>query len=148
MFPKRRDNVAGMNPSVHLLASSGFGSSFEERVSDVVQVIEIVGTIVMVVGGLGALAAGLIDATRPESRDQAYERTRRNMGRAILLGLEVLIVADIVRTIVVEPTMESVVVLGMIVLIRIILSFSLEVEMYGVWPWASWRLRKDAPPEQ
>jgi uncharacterized membrane protein len=56
-----------------------------------------------------------------------------------LLGLDVLIVADIVRTIVVDPTFESVTVLGSIVVIRILLSFSLEVEIDGTWPWDRWR---------
>ncbi len=63
----------------------------------------------------------------------------------ILLGLEVLIVADIVRTIIVDPTFESVAVLGAIVVIRILLSFSLEVEMDGMWPWNRWRRESPAP---
>jgi uncharacterized membrane protein len=62
----------------------------------------------------------------------------------------VLIVGDIVRTIVVDTTLESVAALGLIVLIRIVLSFSLEVEVDGVWPWNRWRLgpdqRDQAPP--
>ena len=62
---------------------------------------------------------------------------RRQLGRCILLGLEVLIVADIVQTIIVEQTIESVAVLGVIV--GILLSFSLEVEMDGMWPWNRWR---------
>ena len=69
----------------------------------------------------------------------SYDALRRNLGRCILLGLEVLIVADIVRTIIVDPTYESVVVLGVIVVVRILLSFSLEVEMDGMWPWNRWR---------
>ena len=69
---------------------------------------------------------------------------RRNLGRVILLGLEILIVADIVRTVIVDPSIESVMVLGLIVVIRIILSFSLEVEIDGTWPWSRWRL---AQPE-
>ena len=68
-------------------------------------------------------------------RAESYEELRRNLSRSILLGLEVLIVADIVRTIIVDPTIESVGVLGIIVVIRILLSFSLEVEIDGVWPW-------------
>ena len=80
-----------------------------------------------------------LDAWRPGSRPGSYERLRRNFGRCILLGLEVLIVADIVRTIVVDQTLESVAVLGGIVLIRIVLSFSLEVEIDGMWPWNRWR---------
>jgi uncharacterized membrane protein len=67
--------------------------------------------------------------------ERAYKGLRRNLGRCILLGLEVLIVADIVRTIIVDTTLESVAVLGVIVVIRIVLSFSLEVEIDGVWPW-------------
>ena len=69
-----------------------------------------------------------------ESAPEAYDELRRNLGRSILLGLEVLIVADIVRTIIVDPTIESVAVLGVIVAIRIALSFSLEAEIDGVWP--------------
>ncbi len=69
---------------------------------------------------------------------------RQTLGRVILLGLEVLIIGDIVRTIIVDPTVESVAVLGMIVLIRIVLSFSLEVEIDGVWPWSRWRLERGA----
>jgi uncharacterized membrane protein len=67
--------------------------------------------------------------------ERRYEQLRRNLGRSILLGLEILIIGDIVRTIIVEPTLESVGVLAAIVLIRIVLSFSLEVEIDGVWPW-------------
>jgi uncharacterized membrane protein len=73
-------------------------------------------------------------------RTDAYRTLRRRLGQAILLGLEVLIVGDIVRTIIVSPTVESVAVLGMVVVIRIVLSFSLEVEIDGVWPWNLWRL--------
>ena len=69
-----------------------------------------------------------------------HDGLRRNLGRCILLGLEVLIVADIVRTIIVDPTIQSVTVLGIIVRIRILLSFALEVEIDGVWPWRRWQL--------
>ena len=57
------------------------------------------------------------------------------MGRAILLGLEILIIADIVQTITIDPTLESAVTLGVIVLVRTFLSFSLEIELEGVVPW-------------
>jgi uncharacterized membrane protein len=112
--------------------------SFDEVISDVVQVVEGVGAAIMVVGGLVAFVGFAVAALqhRPEG---TYEHLRRDLGRVILLGLEVLIIGDIVRTIVVDPTLESVAVLGVIVLIRIILSFSLEVEIDGVWPWSRWR---------
>ena len=86
--------------------------------------------------------------SHPERRSGSYEELRRNLGRSILLGLEVLIVADLVRTIIVDPTYESVVVLGVIVVIRILLSFSLEVEMDGMWPWNRWRGAQVAAPNR
>src|SRR3954468_8309698 len=108
---------------------------YEETVSEVVRVVETVGAAIMVVGGLGAFAAFGRSVLRARAADPAYRTLRRNLGRSILLGLEVLIVADIIRTINVAPTLESVAVLGIIVVIRIILSFSLEVEIDGAWPW-------------
>ena len=114
--------------------------SYDEFVSDVVQGVEAVGAAIMVVGGVGSLVYFAIAALRADDRGGIYDRLRRVLGRVILLGLEILIIADIVRTIIVDPTLESVGVLGLIVVIRIVLSFSLEVEMYGVWPWSRWRL--------
>lgn len=114
--------------------------SYDELVSDVVQGVEAVGAAIMVVGGVGSLLYFAIVALRADDRSGIYDRLRRVLGRVILLGLEILIIADIVRTIIVDPTLESVGVLGLIVVIRIVLSFSLEVEMYGVWPWSRWRL--------
>src|SRR3954454_22327824 len=108
---------------------------YEETVSDVVRVVETVGAAIMVVGGLGAFVEFGRSVLRARAADPAYKVLRRNLGRSILLGLEVLIVADIIRTIIVTPTLESVAVLGIIVVIRIILSFSLEVEIDGSWPW-------------
>lgn len=113
---------------------------FEEIISIGVRFVEAVGAAIMVVGGAGAFIVAVPQALRAETRRQAFPALRRNLGRAILLGLEVLIVADIIRTIVVEPTVESVLALGAIVVIRVVLSFSLEVEMDGVWPWSRWRI--------
>ena len=113
---------------------------FEEVVGVWVLVIETVGALIMIVGGAFAFVAAAPLMRRPDTRGIAYERLRRNVGRAILLGLEVLIVADIIRTILVDQTPESVAVLGGIVAIRIALSFSLEVEIDGMWPWANWRM--------
>ena len=60
---------------------------------------------------------------------------RQDVGRAILLGLEILIIADIVQTITIDPTLESALTLGIIVLVRTFLSFSLEIELNGTLPW-------------
>lgn len=120
--------------------------SYEQWITDVVKGVEALGAAIMIVGGLGSFVLVAVRAWRPDRRAGSYDELRRNLSRSILLGLEVLIVADIVRTIVVDPTLESVAVLGAIVVIRILLSFSLEVEMDGVWPWNRWRQRPDQPP--
>ncbi len=114
--------------------------TYEEFVEHVVKVVEALGAAIMVLGGLWVLIAYLLAVMRPEARADAYTHLRQSLGRVILLGLEVLIIGDIVRTIIVDPTVESVAVLGLIVIIRIILSFSLEVEMDGTWPWSRWKV--------
>jgi uncharacterized membrane protein len=119
--------------------------TYEERISDVVKVVEAVGAGIMVLGGLGVFVVFAWRVRRRDTRRGAYPDLRRDLGRCILLGLEVLIVADIVRTIIVDPTLESVAVLGVIVVIRIILSFSLEVEIDGVWPWQQRQFDSRAP---
>src|SRR3954467_2325900 len=121
--------------------------SYEEVISNLVKGVEAVGAGIMVIGGLVFLIAFVRDAADDVKRQGSYERLRRNLGRCILLGLEVLIVADIVRTIIVDPTFESVTVLGIIVIIRILLSFSLEVEMDGVWPWRRAQLGQRRPAD-
>ena len=116
---------------------------YDNTISDLVRVVEAVGAGIMVVGGFGAFVIFIARAVQPERRANSYKDLRRNLGRSILLGVEVLIVADIVRTIIVDPTFESVLVLAVIVMIRIVLSFSLEVEMDGAWPWH--RLQRKGP---
>ena len=113
--------------------------TYDGTIEGVVKVVEAVGVVVMVAGGAAAFVAVVPVVLDPVRRPNAYQQLRRNLGRVILLGLEILIVGDIVRTIVVEPTLESVAVLGLIVLIRIVLSFSLEVEIDGFWPWSRWK---------
>lgn len=109
--------------------------TYEETISDIVRIVEAVGAAIMAVGGLIALGIYVWSVLRTDDRSAAYVQARRNIGRVILLGLEVLIIGDIIRTIVVEPTLEAVGVLGGIVVIRIVLSFALEVEIDGRWPW-------------
>jgi uncharacterized membrane protein len=102
--------------------------------------IELVGRMVDVAGvaviALGiALVATLAAMRLSRGEEGVYSGFRQQLGRAILLGLELLVAADIIRTVAVTPTLESVVVLGVIVLVRTFLSFSLEVELTGRWPW-------------
>ena len=90
------------------------------------------------VAGVALIVGGLVLATARCALVRAGERYRRyrhDMGRAILIGLEVLVAADIVRTVAFTPTMDSVAVLAMIVAIRTFLSWSLALELDGRWPW-------------
>lgn len=97
---------------------------------------ELAGIGVIILGALVAaftFAFGLVrGAGEGEDRIAAF---RRVLGRAILAGLELLVAADIIRTVAIDPTLEKVLVLGLIVIIRTFLSFSLEVEIDGRWPW-------------
>src|SRR4051812_28488009 len=102
-----------------------------ERVVDGFQ---IAGVAILVVGSLVALVRAAVTFRR-DSPMAAYSGARQDVGRAILLGLEVLIIADIVLTITVEQTVESALTLGLIVLVRTLLSFSLEIELEGSLPW-------------
>ena len=107
--------------------------SFSETVEAVGKVIDGAGVAVTIVGALAAtIAAGLrLYRRQPDT----YRRYRQQLGRSILLGLELLVAADIIRTVAVTPTVRSVIVLAGIVLIRTFLSFSLELEITGRWPW-------------
>ena len=107
---------------------------FEEWMERVVQAFEVAGVAILAVGSLAALVGAGVAVARGERR-VAYERARQDVGRAVLLGLEVLIIADIVQTITIDPTLESALALGVIVLVRTFLSFSLEIELDGVVPW-------------
>lgn len=116
-------------------------TSFDDVMKAVVRGFEVGGVAILVVGSLAAFVSAALSYRRVGGR-QAYEGARRNVGRAILLGLEFLIIADIVMTITVDPTLKSAVALGVIVLVRTFLSFSLEVELEGSLPW---RRRAEAP---
>ena len=108
---------------------------FTEVIELAVKGFDTAGVGTMVVGAL--LAAVAAARTVRADRQGTYTRFRRQLGRSILLGLELLVAADIIRTVAITPTLESVLVLGLIVLIRTFLSFSLELEITGRWPWQS-----------
>lgn len=102
----------------------------------VTRVVEIAGTAIIVVGAFGSLAVFLARLVRRDAdHDALVAAFRSSLGRSILLGLEFLVAADIINTVAVEPTVQSLLVLAGIVLIRTFLSFSLEVEIEGRWPW-------------
>ncbi len=97
--------------------------------------LELAGLVVIVVGAALSAVGALVHAVRRREAADAYHRLRLGIGRTILLGLELLIAADIIRTIAIAPTFENVASLGLIVLIRTFLSVSIEVELGGRWPW-------------
>src|SRR5687767_10756417 len=108
--------------------------SLDDLMEAVVRGFEVGGVAVLVVGSVAAFVSAAVSYRRVGGR-RAYEGARRNVGRAILLGLEFLIIADIVMTITIDPTLNSAVALGVIVLVRTFLSFSLEIELEGSLPW-------------
>ena len=120
--------------------------SYQDFMEGAVKVFELVGVTVLLFGGLLAFGIYFLRLVTGASRGQAFNEVRSMLGRAILLGLEVLVVADIIRTIVVTPTLSSAATLGVIVLVRILLSFSIDVEVEGMLPWRRGTPRGEAPP--
>lgn len=95
--------------------------------------LDAVGVAVIAVGAL--IASGRYVLAQQGSHVRSYSVFRQDLGRAILLGLEFMVAGDIIRTVVVAPTMQNVAVLGVIVLIRTFLSMALQLEVDGRWPW-------------
>ena len=119
--------------------------NFYEVIETVGKAIDGVGVAVIAIGALIS-AAGAVSRFRRKSGD-VYRVFRQQLGRSILLGLEFLVAADIIRTVAVTPDARSVAVLGGIVLIRTFLSFSLELEVTGYWPWQKNRQQQQAAPQ-
>lgn len=109
---------------------------------------EFAGLVALVIGAIGAVFAYL-RALRISSgsRTLAYRQLRKGLGRAILVGLELFVAGDIIRTVTIQPTFQSVGVLGLIVAVRTFLSWSLEVEVNGQWPWRRAETETTASPQ-
>jgi uncharacterized membrane protein len=97
--------------------------------------IELIGIAALVIGAILAFIMYIRALSRERDASAAYRGLRRSLGKAILLGLELLVAADIIRSVAIDPTFTSIGVLGLIVVIRTFLSWSLEVEINGRWPW-------------
>ena len=117
---------------------------FEDILDDAVLLFEAAGVAILVLGGFVSVVVYVRDLSHGHRR-VAYTALRHNMGRTILLGLEVLIVADIILTVAIDQTLQSAATLGLIVLVRTFLSFSLDIEMDGVPPWR--RRESERSPE-
>ena len=116
---------------------------FSEIMDVAVRAFEAIGVVILIVGvaiGFGRFLVALSQGHRV----RAVEALRHDIGRTILLGLEILIIADIILTVTVDQTLESAATLGLIVLVRTFLSFSLDIEMDGVVPWR--RRATEGPP--
>ena len=109
--------------------------SFQQAMEHVAQLFEAIGAVVLVGGLLVSLGLAVRSWRHDHVGLRAWQVLRDSFGNVILLGLEILVAADLVRTVAVAPTIENVLILGVIVLIRTLLSFSLEVEIEGVAPW-------------
>jgi uncharacterized membrane protein len=106
---------------------------FNDVVEKIGMTIDAAGVVVIVTGAAIAFVVTAVRRSRRES--DVYRRFRQQLGQTILLGLELLVAGDIVRTVAASPSLTGVAILAAIVLIRTFLSFSLEVEITGRWPW-------------
>jgi uncharacterized membrane protein len=107
----------------------------EGTMDDIARGVEVLGVATVVFGLAAALVRAGLGLVQGEAAEDVYRTVRSVFARSILLGLEFLVAADIIRTVAVQPSLENVAVLGLIVLIRTFLSFALEVELDGRWPW-------------
>ena len=116
-------------------SNTAAASSFSTAMDHVAQGFEALGASILVVGVVWSFVLAVLAWRKPGAGKQAYTVLRQAFGGTLLLALEILVAADLVKTVAVSPTLDNVVVLGVIVLIRTVLSFSLEVEIEGVLPW-------------
>jgi uncharacterized membrane protein len=108
---------------------------YTEIMLSIAQIFELLAAITILIGLVWSAALAWRAYKRTKTGSVAYKTMRQSFGGAILLGLEILVAGDLVRTVAVYPTIENVGVLAIIVLIRTVLSFSLEIEIEGVPPW-------------
>ncbi len=109
--------------------------NFAEWVELVGKAIDAAGVAIIVIGAIVATMSFMLGVVRSNDLNAAYRGYRLGLGRALLLGLEFLVAADIIRTVAFDPTFENVGILAVIVAIRTFLSTALEVELEGRWPW-------------
>jgi len=121
--------------SLAVVAAETSTESFTQLMDHVAQGFEALGAAILVVGVIWSFVLAALTGRRSGWSTKAYLVLRQAFGGTLLLGLEVLVAADLVRTVAVAPTLDNVLVLGLIVVIRTLLSFSLETEIEGVAPW-------------
>ncbi len=119
---------------------------FESTLHGIASFFEAAGVAVMVLGLLLAVVQGVRRTAQGAKLSETYHPFRTTLARSILLGLEFLVAADIIGTVAVEPTVQNLLVLGLIVVIRTLLSFALQIEISGRLPWRS-TTREDIKPD-
>ena len=119
----------------NLISGSETGNAILVWIEYAALLIEILAVAIIIVAIIVALARYLFRYAIRRTGDDLYHQLKVSLGRALLLGLEFLVAADIIRTVALEATLESVIVLGLLVLIRTFLSWALVVEIEGHWPW-------------
>jgi uncharacterized membrane protein len=107
----------------------------QEIIVIISEAIDFAGVAIIALGALIGVILCAQDLLRQERAVDAYGRLRTFLGRSLLLGLEFLVAGDIIKTVAIEPTFDSVIVLAIIVLVRTVLSLSIDVEIDGRWPW-------------
>ena len=126
----------------NLIASEGAGSRILEWIEYAALAIEILAVVIIVGAIFYAMGHYVFRAAIRPDDEELYKQLKVRLGKALLLGLEILVAADIVRTVALEATLQSVAVLGLLVLIRTFLSWALVVEIEGRWPWQPEREEK------
>jgi uncharacterized membrane protein len=101
----------------------------------VAMVIELLAVVLIALAIIGATARYIYRRFQPLISEEDYQQLRASLGRSLLVGLEILIAADVIRTVALEATMQSVAILGMLVLVRTFLSWTLVVDIEERWPW-------------
>jgi uncharacterized membrane protein len=121
----------------------------QEIIFVISEVIDFAGVVIIALGALIGIILCAQDLLRQERALHAYSRLRTFLGRSLLLGLEFLVAGDIIKTVAIEPTFDSVIVLAIIVLVRTVLSLSIDVEIDGRWPWQAAQARiAEASPDR
>ena len=120
---------------LHLISGSQAGNAILVWIEYAALAIELLAVTIIIVAIVVALGRYLVRRFIRRTDEDHYHQLKVSLGKALLLGLEVLVAADIVRTVALEATLESVIVLGLLVLIRTFLSWALVVEIDGHWPW-------------
>jgi uncharacterized membrane protein len=120
---------------LHNLLASTAGDRILDLIEYAALAIEVLAVAIIVVAIFGATLRYTVKAIAKRDDTELYTELKIRLGRALLLGLEILVAADIVRTVALEATLQSVLVLGLLVVIRTFLSWALVVEIEGRWPW-------------